>query len=191
MNCLMTLTKFSLSMLILAASLASSVTAQAQIKNESSVLAGHLTRAGNKGMKELNDAQLRDLCEQGYSNAYFMYAGARARTISCSTGAITYKSLGLKSAKQIIAQVGSNIQDGRRTFVHCYNGAHASGLVAALALRQYCGYSEDQAFNYWNSKLGGYPLQPANVRAVRATLRNFVPDASLELSSEAQATLCR
>lgn len=179
--------KFAFSFVVIAMAFS----AQAQIKNESSVLAGHLTRAGNKGMKELNDTQLTALCEQGYANAYFMYSGARARTVHCSAGSISYKSLGLKNAKVIISQISENLQTGAKTFVHCYNGAHASGLVAALSLRQFCGYSDDQAFAYWKSKLGGYPLQESNVRAVRATLRNFSPDASLSLTAEQQAEICR
>lgn len=168
-----------------------SLSAQAQIKNTQSVLGGALTRAGNKNMKQLDDQQLAQLCEQGYSSAYFMYEGAQARTVNCSRGSITYSSTSISSAPQILQNVSSSLRGhGGKVFVHCYNGAHASGYVAAVAMKQFCGLSSDQAFAYWKKTLGGYDLSPKGKASIQKRIANYSVDASLTLSASERSQLC-
>ena len=164
--------------------------AAAQIKNQQSVLGGALVRAGNKGMLQLNDLQLVDLCEQGYSSAYFVYTGATARTVSCSRGTISYRSQSSSDPMPILASVLDGVRTGTKTFVHCYNGAHASGIVAAVALRQFCGYAGDAAFDYWKGSMGGYALPEANILKIRSRIYGFVPDPNLYLTAQEQAQFC-
>ena len=164
--------------------------AQAQIKNAQSVLGGTLTRAGNKGMRPLDDSQLAQLCEQGYNDAFFLYTGAPDHSVSCSRGSIHYSSQSMNSPAPILAAVYRNSSVGAKTFVHCYNGAHASGYIAALALRQFCGVNGGQAFDYWQRALNGFALPPASVNFVRNKLQTFVPNGSMQLTPAQQAQLC-
>lgn len=164
--------------------------AAAQIKNEQTILGGALTRAGNKGMLELNDSQLADLCEQGYGAAYFVYEGATPRTVACSRGSITYRSQSSSDSGPILASVLNGMRSGTRVFVHCYNGAHASGIVAALALRQFCGLTGEAAFNYWTGSMGGYDLPAASIGKIQNRINGFVPDPNLSLTPEEQARFC-
>jgi len=147
------------------------------IKNEQNVVSGVLTRAGVKGQTQLSDDQLVSLCEAGYTKAYFLYSGATTRTVSCSKGSISYRSISWTSTGPIMQAIDSGLRGGGRVFVHCHNGAHASGYVAAIALRQFCGYSSDQAFAYWN-KTNTYGTPPG-INKIKSNLRSFTPDRGL------------
>ena len=117
-----------------------------EIKNAQTILGGVLTRAGVGGMSQLSDEQLRGLCEKGYTHAYYLYSGATPRTISCSRGRISYQSVNwLNNPGAVMEAVEAGLKGGGKVFVHCHNGAHASGAIAALALRQFCRYSGDEA----------------------------------------------
>ena len=161
-----------------------------EIKNSQDLLGGLLTRAGNSKQQQLNDQQLKMLCEQGYTNAYFLYDGATARTVSCSKGTIKYSSQGTKNVKPIIANIYDGVKSGHRTFVHCHNGAHASGIVAAMALREFCDYSGDKAFNYWVQKAKTNPLPEKNVGIIRGRLMNYQP-FGFDISASDKAALCK
>ena len=165
--------------------------AQAELKNVQHILGGLITRAGVKNQKPLNAQELNQLCEAGYTNAYFFYSGAGDQRISCSGGkSIHYRSLNQNAAKDlVIANVAQGLTTGEKTFIHCNNGAHATGYVAAVALRQFCGLSGEQAVNYWNSSLGGYPLQEPNRSAVHNRIRSFSPSADMQLNNAQRAAL--
>jgi hypothetical protein len=161
------------------------------IKNSQTLLSGTLTRAGNSNRAELNDGQLSALCEQGYTRAYFLYKGANARSITCSQGTINYRSQSINEMTPMLEEIYRGIKSGSKVFVHCNNGAHASGLVGAMALRQFCGYSAEAAFKYWNSHLAGYALQPENVAGIKRRISKFVPSANLKLTPAEQAQVCK
>lgn len=164
-------------------------TTEARIKNSQSVLGDLLTRAGVAGMKPLDRSELTQLCESGYTEAYFVYPGASDQHVSCSRGTIHYRSVSNYRSPEtmnvILGNINSGLQSGEKTFVHCYNGAHASGFVAAIALRSFCGMSGDQAVSYWDKTLNGYPLEEPNRSRLMAHIRNYPVRGELELS-EAQ-----
>ena len=166
-------------LLILSLSLLVS-TGYAETKNVQHVLGGLLTRAGVKNQKPLNHQELVQLCEDGYTNAYFLYKGAPNQTVSCSRGSIHYRSG--SNVDEILGNVAQGINSGDKTFVHCNNGAHASGLQAALALRQFCGISGEAAFKYWQGSLGGYPLAEPYLSAIRRRILGFAARESLKAS---------
>ena len=52
--------------------------------------------------------------------------------------------------------------------MHCWNGLHYARMVSALALRQFCGLTVEQAEAYWraNANRGAnYPLIIANLQS--------------------------
>jgi hypothetical protein len=72
-------------------------------------------------------------------------------------------------------------------FVHCWYGVHASGTLAATALRQFCGLSGDQAVRYWESTVPSRSLwYPTVLNAVRS----FKPDPVLNISQEDKERVC-
>lgn len=129
------------------------------IKNAQNILGGVLTRAGVSGQTQLSDSQLADLCEKGYSQAFYLYSGASPRSVSCSKGRISYRSVSWLNPAPIMQAVSAGLQGGGRVFVHCNNGAHASGYVGAVALRQFCRYTSDEAMAYWH-KTNTYGIPP-------------------------------
>jgi hypothetical protein len=161
--------------------------AQAELKNVQHILGGLLTRAGVKNQKPLDAQELNTLCEAGYTQAYFFYSGAGDQKINCSGGkSIHYRSMAQGTAKDLIIEnVTKGLTTGEKTFIHCNNGAHATGYASAVALRQFCGLSAEQAVKYWNDSLGGYPLQEPNRGKVHNTIRAFTPKMNLNEAQKA------
>lgn len=159
----------------------------AQIKNSQDILGGLLTRAGVAKRQPLTQGQLVALCESGYTQAFFLYGGAKDQTVKCDEGEIRYRSLKdfrmPENMNLILNNVQKGFSTGERTFVHCNNGAHASGYVGAIALRSFCGVESSSAVTYWDRTLGGYPLQEPNRSSLMRRLVNYPIRAELELSS--------
>lgn len=151
------------------------------VKNQQNVLGGVLTRAGVAGQQQLSDQQLSTLCEQGYSHAFFLYSGASPRTIRCSRGQISYRSVSWLNPAPILEAINAGLKGGGRVFVHCFNGAHASGFVAAVALRQFCRYSGGQAMDYW-SQTNAYG-NPPGIGRIQKELYSFSPLPGMSSSS--------
>ena len=70
---------------------------------------------------------------------------------------------------------------------HCWNGWHASGLIAALALRQYCDWSADQALRYWEQNTDG---NSKGFASIKSYIKNFVPYRDLQITKEQQELIC-
>lgn len=161
----------ALSMLALIAASA----AAGPIKNEQTILGGSLTRAGVGGQTPLAESQLIDLCKKGYSSAYFLYGSVQTKTISCGENrSITYKSNSWLKPAPILEDINRDLTSkSGHVFVHCNNGAHASGYVAAIALRQFCGLSADDALKYWN-RTNSYGIPPG-MNTIRKGIDAFEP----------------
>lgn len=168
-----------------------SLSAHAEIKNEQKILGGLLSRGGVMKRQPLSNADLKGLCERGFTNAYTLYGGAN-KTVTCSRGTIQYR--GSKDFRttsdmnRILEDIHASFTSKEHTFVHCNNGAHASGYVAAIALRTFCGISADKAISYWDRTLNGYPLQEPNRSNLMKRIRNYPVRADLELNSAQKET---
>lgn len=160
--------------------------AQAKIKNEQGVLDGLLVRAGVKNRLPLSDADLKSLCERGFTNAYKLY-GSADHSVQCSKGTIVYH--GSKDFRTPVEmnRILENVKDGlttkEKTFVHCNNGAHASGFAAAIVLRTFCGTSAEKAIEYWGKTLNGYALQEPNKSNLMKRIQNYPVRTELELDA--------
>lgn len=167
--------------------------ALAGIKNEQQLFGGVLTRAGVTGRQPLNRQEMQSLCEKGYTEGFFMYGGAGSQVVSCSKGTFRYQSPGdfrsPENVNRILENIHKGFTTGERTFVHCNNGAHATGFIASLALRTFCGISGEEAVQYWDRSLGGYPLQEPNRSGLMKRLRNYPVRQDLELSAADKARL--
>ncbi len=171
------------------------VLAQAEygLKNFKPVMPGVLYRGGGNGEREpMSSASRQGLCAAGFSSAYYLYnTGWQGESMTtCAGGSLRYdyKSWDRSSGQEaILTDLYRIITEGRGPmYVHCWYGVHASGLIAAIALKQFCGYSDKAAVDYWDSHV------PRSIRypKVQEKVRAFRPDPRLEISAEQRARVC-
>lgn len=152
----------------------------------------------------LPTAGLRNLCEEGFSRAVYLYAenyetaphSLRCRTQNGNESTLEYKQISPlahqeSDLKALLVMIHRHAQDSRLgpIYDHCWNGWHASGYVAASALRQFCGFSAEQAVAYWNLNTDGNN-EGAGYDRIRARIRAFRPFPGLALSARERAVLC-
>ena len=153
------------------------------------VIPGILYRGGNStgGANPLNINGLRTLCEKGFSQAVYMYPDnfTNAPKPPCKLEYTTFGG-GIKDRGLIHRYLSKvkDVIDGKQSgplYIHCWNGWHASGEMAAYALMQFCGLNGDQAQAYWD----------ANVPNGRVTrMKTFKTFEDLDISPEQQSRIC-
>jgi hypothetical protein len=165
----------------------------AGVRNVKSVLSGVLYRGGGPGgMVPIGSSGLRALCEAGFGKAIYLYTEgfSGARTVSCTgpngePNAIRYETADYLSEKRaILSDVRSRIMDATKgpVLVHCWNGYHASGEIAAVALIQFCGYAAADAKSYWmRNQVGARMIS-------RVSRFREMPD--LRVSSALETAIC-
>lgn len=150
-------------------------------------------------MNPLPNDGLKNLCEEGFSTAIYYYAtnySTAPKITNCGSGvnknAVNYKQLNaLTSAnhKTILQMIHDRIK-GKLPgpiYGHCWNGWHASGLIAAISLRQFCNWTAAEAKAYWRKNTDG---NTSGYEKVEAMVTDFKPIASLKISAEEQAAIC-
>ncbi len=142
---------------------------------------------------------LQNLCKEGFADAFFAY-GNRAlhETVNCArdrgSNVLSYRGLRPQSPgsdrREFLRILHDQITgpDHRPVFVHCWNGYHASGIAAAVALRQFCGISAEDAVAYWKSEAPSLP-EPAQTKSIDQ-IRNFSPIPELTLTPADQKIVC-
>jgi hypothetical protein len=73
-------------------------------------------------------------------------------------------------------------------YTHCWNGWHASGLISAVALRQFCDFTPEQAVSYWID--GTDSLDNSNYPKIKESIREFNPIPELKIAKEIQERIC-
>lgn len=143
-----------------------------QIRNFKPVVEGHIYRAATTKKAEYNDETLRGLCEQGFTTAIFLYAGANKRTVACSGGrSIRYQSIPtFQKIESVIDTVRAGVEGGGKVVFHCWNGVHATGFIAAAALNQFCGFSGAQAEKYFRDGVPAGTLPVSNINKLASLL---------------------
>jgi len=162
------------------------------IRDYREVMPGALYRGGaNNGHRPLRKEQLNALCEAGLGTAIYLYKTGFSgpTTIQCSKGSLKYIYEGWDGAGR--AAVDQDIYDtiknkSKPIFVHCWNGIHATGAVAATALMQFCGVPPQKAVEYW--KVGVAPK--VQYPSVIHNIESFQPNSKLQLTSEEKAQYC-
>ena len=71
-------------------------------------------------------------------------------------------------------------------YAHCWNGWHASGIIAALALKQFCGWSNDDAVAYWIRNTDGDSNYPDH----KQQIRDFVPLDKFKITDVEKNLIC-
>lgn len=143
-----------------------------QIRNFKPVVEGHVYRAATTKKAEYNDDTLRALCEQGFTTAIFLYAGAHKRTVSCSGGrSISYQSIPtFQKIDSVMGTVRAGVNGGGKVVFHCWNGVHATGFIAAASLNQFCGYTGAQAEKYFRDGVPAGTLPVSSINKLASLL---------------------
>lgn len=150
----------------------------------------------------LPNVGVESLCKEGFSNAVYLYStnfDKAPKSWACDsfhnegnklTYAHTspYNESGIKSMFTKIMTTIKNPSVGP-TYLHCWNGWHASGLISALILRQFCNYSGDAAVAYWDLNTDGSNTDPA-FKKIRAQIRAFKPYPEFKINAATQAAIC-
>lgn len=147
---------------------------------------------------------LENLCKEGFGQAVYLYNTnfnsadheVRCRMRDGNENLLTYlqiSPLAYRRADQqkLLTLIHEHIRDPRLgpIYDHCWNGWHASGFVAAITLRQFCGFSGEEAVAYWNINTDGNN-KGSGYDKIRKNLRAFVAFPNLSLSEEEKAKLC-
>jgi outer membrane protein OmpA-like peptidoglycan-associated protein len=74
-------------------------------------------------------------------------------------------------------------------YLHCWNGWHASGFISAVILKQFCGFSNWDAVNYWDLGTDGANTSP-RYQTQRERIKDFTPYPEFEISDSLKSCLC-
>jgi hypothetical protein len=183
------------------------------VRNFRAVLNGVYYRGGannvynkhgkRKNSNPLTAQALENLCQEGFSQAVYLYStnfSGAPKTVRCrdfrgNENVLNYAQLSPLSyrredQRELLTMIHDRVRDPRRgpVYDHCWNGWHASGFVAAITLRQFCGFSKEQAVAYWNKNTDGN--NGSSYNRVRAQVAAFQPFADLTISDAERAALC-
>lgn len=158
------------------------------LKNYRVVIPGVLYRGGNSssGPVPLNEIGLKSLKAKNFSAAVYMYPHSWDKKPRNSKG-IDYTSFGPDTrsrphVKNFLTKVKDIIENKRGPmYVHCWNGWHASGEMAAYALMQFCGMTGQQAQQYWFANV-------PNGKILR--IQKFQIFDDLKISAEDASRIC-
>lgn len=178
------------------------------VRNFREVLRGVLYRGGannmfhrdhrRDNMNPLPEDGLLNLCQEGFGYSVYLYTTnyeTASPRVDCQgpTGAHRLKYVQLSpnsQPREILELVQAAIQDPARgpIYTHCWNGWHASGLISALALRQFCDWSPARALAYWEANVDG--VNGPEYDPVRRRVQSFTPYADLQISAAEQMEIC-
>jgi hypothetical protein len=161
------------------------------------VLNGVLYRSGFKGGDKqrtgLSSSQREQLCDAGFSEAFYADFGKNTKygSTSCASGALEYQSARSSRPASVMKAVHQRIMEGDGpVLVHCMWGVHASGALSAMALVQFCDWPEDRAKAYWDEARNGAPCSGGCDAWIDSKFDRFAPDPALKISVDQQKAIC-
>ena len=162
------------------------------------VLDGVLYRAGfsggDKDRSGLSGKQREAVCDAGFSGARYIDFGTKTSygTTSCGTGSLVYEKGSSGKTHDLMKDIHAVIEDPGKgpILVHCMWGVHSSGAVSAMALVQFCGWSEGEATKYWNDARNNAPCSGGCDKWIDGKFGSFTVDPALKISAEKQKSIC-
>ena len=150
----------------------------------------------------LPDDGIRNLCQEGFSASVYLYrqnfeTAPPVDSCACISGgsnAMDYYQYDyndqehIYEALKLIYEAAINDTTGP-VYLHCWNGWHASGLLAALSLRQFCGFDKWEAINYWDLGTDGANNSP-RYQVIREMIKDFEPYPDLMITDELGNRIC-
>jgi hypothetical protein len=162
------------------------------------VLSGVLYRAGFKGGDKnhtgLSSSQREQLCDNGFSSARYIDFGKSTKfgTTDCASGKMSYAPGSSTKPHDVMVQLYDIIKHPAQgpMLVHCMWGVHSSGAISAMALVQFCGWSESDAKAYWESARNGADCAGGCGGWIDKHFASFKVDDTLKLSAAERAAIC-
>ncbi|CAD0186494.1 hypothetical protein RUESEDTHA_03403 [Ruegeria sp. THAF57] len=162
------------------------------------VLSGVLYRSGFKGGDKertgLSEGQRETLCGEGFSTGFYADFGKNTEygRTSCGNGSFDYQSARSSRPGAVMASIHEVIENPGKgpVLVHCMWGVHSSGVLSAMALVQFCGWTEERAKDYWNEARNGAPCSGGCDQWIDSKFSKFSVDPNLTISTEQQAAIC-
>ncbi len=182
-----------------------------ELRNFRVVLYGVLYRSGANNVyntiqkrdneNPLSNKGVKDLCQQNFSTAFYLYKrnfDKTEKTVTCETNDnqtnhFKYQQLSAldpKNEKNFLETIFKSIKTpGKPILVHCWNGWHASGLVSTLALRQFCRFTGNEGIDYWTKNTDGNGNSKSYDK-IKKRISSFKPYKDLEISEETRQQIC-
>ncbi|MGV6861868.1 MAG: OmpA family protein [Putridiphycobacter sp.] len=181
-------------------------------RNMRPILHGVAYRGGANNYYHLTDKRhnhnpipldgMNNLCKEGFSRGVYLYRenfenSPIGDTCSCVDGgwnkfqyyqkdyydsSHVYDMLKMVHESVVYDSVGP-------VYLHCWNGWHASGFISAVILKQFCGYSDWDAVNYWDLGTDGANTSP-RYQHQRERIKDFKPYDEFLISDSLQDCLC-
>ena len=150
----------------------------------------------------LPDDGIRNLCSEGFSASIYLYrqnfeTAPPKDTCGCVDGGwnehnyyqFDYNDQDhIYQALKLVYDAAVNDSIGP-VYLHCWNGWHASGLLSALSLQQFCGFDKWQAINYWDLGTDGANNSP-RYQTIREIIKNFEPYPDLMIKDSLGNKIC-
>jgi hypothetical protein len=148
----------------------------------------------------LPELGLKNLCQEGFKSAVYLYTtnfSTASKQVNCQDfskqeNQLEYKQISGLDANNVnvFLEMFYKVIKGEilsPIYVHCWNGWHASGLVSTLALRQFCGYSAQQALAYWTANTDG---NSDGYSAIKKAIQDFVPRNQYQITESEKREIC-
>ena len=158
--------------------------------------------AKRKNSNPLAKDGLNNLCVEGFSSSVYLYqsnwdsslATTNCNCINNTKNQLDYYQLNYFNSDDIIKMltlVYESALDKNKgpVYFHCWNGWHASGFIAALCLKQFCGFSSLEAVNYWDLCTDGTNISP-RYNSIRQKIKDFIPLDFLILNDSIGNKIC-
>lgn len=176
------------------------------VRNFRVVLHGYVYRGGannsyNKNnkrsnMNPLQESALRNLCDQGFEQSVYLYKTnfeTAPKSVSCKGNSISYFQHSPNYTTEyyeIIKKIHTAVTNNSGPiYLHCWNGWHASGLISAYTLMQFCGYTPEQAVNYWDTNTDGRNQEP-KYESIRKRIKAFKPIEKFKIPESKSQKIC-
>jgi hypothetical protein len=161
------------------------------------VLDGVLYRGGfsggDKNRTGLSSSQRGALCSEGFSRGFYADFGKNTNygATSCGSRSFDYQSARSSRPSNVMKAIHDVIKGNQGpVFVHCMWGVHCSGALSAMALVQFCGWSEEEAKEYWDDARNGAPCSGGCDSWIDAKFDRFSVDPALSITDAERAAIC-
>ena len=140
---------------------------------------------------------LINLSNLGFSESVYLYSINFDSSIKDvysidSTNLLYYSQNSLNNFKEVqeifkkVKNVIDSINKGP-IYLHCWNGWHQSGMIAALLLIQFCDYTNTKALKYWELNTDGASNGYENIKKI---IKEFKPLNEFKIDKHTKDLIC-
>ncbi len=145
---------------------------------------------------------MHGLCQEGFSKGIYLYRenfeesplGDTCNCIDSTLNKLEYEQRDYYDSLHVYDMLKSTYEAATKSevgpvYLHCWNGWHASGFIAAVILKQFCDFSDWDAVNYWDLGTDGANTSP-RYQTQRERIKKFQSYPEFEISDSLKNCLC-